>query len=116
VWSHVVVVRPPSVEDTLGIRTNNGILSLYWMLQAYIRRPTLLDPIGRRVGSRYRVSYAVTFGFNLDVFNVDQVILGFNIGHLFGRNGIVVGANILDPLESEERASIKPFVGVNFNF
>lgn len=102
--------------DFSGVRTENGIMSLYWMMQAYIRRPTLLDPIGRRVGSRYRVSYAVTFGFNLDIFNVDQIILGLNIGHLFGRNGIVIGANFFNPLDDQQDATIKPFFGVNFNF
>lgn len=102
--------------DVDGIRTDNGILSAYWMVHTYIRRPTLLDPITRRAGSRYRISYAVTFGLNLDVFNLDQFIVGLNVGHLFGRHGIVVGANILDLFESKQDTTIKPFFGVAFTF
>ncbi len=87
------------------------------MLNIYFRRPTLIKPIVHKTGSRYRTSYAVAVGFNLNVFDIDQLILGLNIGHLFGRNGMVIGANFIDPLDSDrELRETRPYVGVNFNF
>ena len=80
-------------------------------------RPVLVKPIAPKSGSRYRTSYAVTIGANLNVFDLDQFLIGLNIGHLFGRNGIVIGANFLNPFDDVSGSDeVRPFVGVNFNF
>ena len=111
--------EPPGQVPTVidGIVREHYVLSAYWMLQIYLKRPVLVKPIAPRRGSRYRTSYAVTLGANLNVFELNEFLLGLNIGHLFGRNGIVVGVNFLNPFEDVAGADeVKPFVGVNFNF
>jgi hypothetical protein len=107
---------PGTGNDINGIQGENYVLSAYWMLQIYLRKPMLLEPIANKTGSRYRTSYAVTVGFNLNIFDLEQFILGFNIGHLFGRNGVVIGANFTDLDNSDAGNEIYPFFGVNFNF
>ena len=103
--------------DIDGIVREHYILSAYWMLHIYLKDPVLVKPIAPKTGSRYRTSYAITIGANLNVFDLNELLIGLNIGHLFGRNGIVVGANFLDPFENVSGADeIKPFVAVNFNF
>ena len=103
--------------DLDGIRSGDYILGAYWMLNVYIKRPILIKPIAPKSGSRYRTSYAVTIGTNLNIFDVEEFLLGLNIGHLFGRNGIVVGANLINPFtDGQELDEVQPFVAVNFNF
>jgi hypothetical protein len=111
--------QPPGMipTDIDGIVREHYVLNAYWMLQIYIKDPVLVKPIAPKRGSRYRTSYAVTIGANLNVFELNELLIGLNIGHLFGRNGIVVGANFLNPFEDVSGADeVKPFVGVNFNF
>ena len=105
-----------SSEDLGGVRTKNGILAPYWLGHVYIKRPTLVRPIASRRGSRYRISYGITFGVNLDLLNLNQFVVGLNIGHLFGRHGVVIGANFVDALGDQGAPVTKPFVAVNFNF
>jgi hypothetical protein len=103
--------------DLDGIHSGDYLVGAYWMLNVYIKRPILIKPIAPKSGSRYRTSYAVTIGVNLNIFDVEEFLLGLNIGHLFGRNGIVVGANFLNPFDdSKDGDEIQPFVAVNFNF
>lgn len=107
----------PPEEDVSGIRTSSGVLGAYWTVSVYVKRPLLVKPIGRKQGSRYSTSYAVTFGVNLNIFELDQFVLGVNIGHLFGRHGMIVGVNFIDPFSStEDPPTAKPFVAVNFLF
>jgi len=111
--------QPPgqTPSDINGIVREHYVLGAYWMFNIYVKRPVLVKPIAPRRGSRYRASYAVTLGANLNVFELNEFLIGLNIGHLFGRNGIVVGANFLNPFEDVSGADeVKPFVAVNFNF
>jgi hypothetical protein len=107
-------------NDLDGVETSLGKVSLYWLLNVYLRRPILIKPIVQGFGGRYRTSYALSFGFNLNIFDVKEVILGFNVGHLFGRHGIVVGANLMspydDPPPGTDNEAVKPFFAFNFNF
>jgi len=107
-------------NDLDGVETSLGKVSLYWLLNVYLRRPILVKPIVQGPGGRYRTSYALSFGFNLNVFDVKEVIVGFNVGHLFGRHGIVVGANLMspydDPPPGTDNEVVKPFFAFNFNF
>ena len=103
--------------DLDGIHSGDYLVGAYWMLNVYIKRPILIKPIAPKSGSRYRTSYAVTIGVNLNIFDVEEFLLSLNIGHLFGRNGIVAGANLINPFtDGEELEEIQPFVAVNFNF
>ena len=103
--------------DLEGIANGDYVLGAYWMLNLYVKRPILIKPIAPKSGSRYRTSYAVTIGANLNLLDVEEFLLGLNIGHLFGRNGIVVGANFLNPFDDTKKGDeIQPFVAINFNF
>ena len=103
--------------DLDGIRSGDYLLGAYWMLNVYIKRPIPIKPIAPKSGSRYRTSYAVTIATNLNIFDVEEFLLGVNIGHLFGRNGIVVGANFLNPFDdTKDGDEIQPFAAINFNF
>ena len=103
--------------DLDGIRRGDYIVGAYWMLNLYVKRPILIKPIAPKSGSRYRTSYAITIGTNLNIFDVEEFLLGLNIGHLFGRNGIVVGANFINPFnDTTTMEEVQPFVAVNFNF
>ncbi len=112
------------VEDALqedadlgGLHSGDYVLGAYWMLNIHLKRPILIKPIAPKSGSRYRTSYAVTIGANLNLLDVKEFLLGLNIGHLFGRNGIVVGANFINPFEDNQSVEeIQPFVAVQFNF
>ena len=77
------------------------------------RKPVLIKPIAGK-GGRYRTSYGITFGLNLKFWDANEFNVGFNLGHIFGRHGFVVGVNWLDPDDEESQAN--PFAAIEFKF
>jgi hypothetical protein len=110
-------LEPEDQEQLSGVQTGNANLDVYLLVTVNIRKPVLLRPIAKRKGGRYRPSMGITFGTNVRFWDTEEFIIAFNYGYLFGRNGIVIGANFIDPLAPDEDSSrVLPYFGIEFKF
>jgi hypothetical protein len=106
----------PALE---GVQVGSTNLDLYLMLDIYIRKPAVLRPITSSFWGRYRPSIGIALATNIQFWDAREYIVGVSFGHLFGRHGLVVGANFIDPFseDGEEREDIvRPYVALMFRF
>jgi hypothetical protein len=102
-----------------GVQIGSTNLDLYLMLDIYIRKPAVLRPITSSFWGRYRPSIGIALATNIQFWDAREYIVGVSFGHLFGRHGLVVGANFIDPFseDGEDREDIvRPYVALMFRF
>jgi len=95
-------------ETSLG----NTNFDLYLCAHLYLIRPTLTKAVK---GRSYKPSYSLVAGTGGDILN--EIILGVSVGHLFAKNGFIIGANIMDPFkEWHDERQIRPFFAFDIRF
>jgi hypothetical protein len=110
-------VDPEDAKNLDGVRFGDANLNLYVALDIYLIKPTLLHPMRESLWGRYRPSIGITIGTNLTFWESTEFNVGVNFGHLFGRHGLIVGANIINPLENDsDQRVIRPYLAGFFNF
>lgn len=102
-----------TADSLPGVTNGDTNLNAYLFIHVYIKKPILIKPIGPG-NKRHRISYALTFGMNLTFWDAEEFILGVNVGHLFGRHGIVAGVNYVDPDSGKSEG--RPFFAFDFKF
>ncbi len=103
-----------NVDDNRLNSTNlgNTNFDLYLCAHLYLIRPTLTKPIK---GWSYKPSYSLVAGTNLDILS--EIVLGVSVGHLFAKNGFIVGINIMDPFEQDyDERQIRSFFAFDIRF
>ncbi len=100
-----------------GVSVGDANLNLYLALDIYIIKPAVLAPMTQSIWGRYRPSIGITLATNIEFWEAREFIVGVSFGHLFGKHGLVVGANIIDaPSETDEDRIIRPFIAGVFKF
>jgi len=112
-------LRTEETDDLIleGVSVGDANLNLYLALDIYIIKPAVLAPMTQSIWGRYRPSIGITLATNIEFWEAKEFIVGVSIGHLFGKHGLVVGANIIDaPSEIDDDRLIRPFIAGVFKF
>lgn len=110
------VLDQPALD---GVEIGSANLDLYLMLDIYIRKPAVLRPIASSFWGRYRPSVGLALATNIQFWDAREYIVGVSFGHLFGRHGLVVGANFIDPFSEDGQEVddiVRPYFALMFRF
>lgn len=112
-------LRTEETDDLIldGVSVGDANLNLYLALDIYIIKPTVLAPMTQSIWGRYRPSIGIALMTNIEFWEAKEFIVGVSFGHLFGKHGLVVGANIIDaPSEIDDDRIIRPYIAGVFKF
>ncbi|MCP4108125.1 MAG: hypothetical protein GY749_21695 [Desulfobacteraceae bacterium] len=99
-------------ERLSSLHVGNTNFDVYLCAHLYVVRPTLTKPIK---GRSYKPSYSLVAGTCPDLLS--EIILGISVGHLFAKNGLIVGVNIMDPFKEDYNdRQIRPFFAFDIRF
>jgi hypothetical protein len=84
----------------------------YLCAHLYLIRPILTRAIEKR---SYKPSLSLFAGTPVDILS--EIVVGLSVGHLFGKNGLSLGLNIMDPFEKEyNERQIRAFLAFDIRF
>ena len=110
-------IDPGDEEALQGVQVGSANLNLYFMVDIYIVKPVILSPMTDSIWGRYRPSIGISLGTNITFWESQEFNVGVSFGHLFGRHGLVVGVNLIDPLSGDDKDRlIRPFIAGVFKF
>ena len=99
-------------DRTNDISVDNTNFDAYLCAHLYLIRPILTESVEKR---GYKPSVSLMAGTGIDV--LDEILVGVSVGHLFGRNGISLGVNIMDPFEQDhDERQYRGFIAFDIRF
>ncbi len=98
------------VEDTALGQGASSHFNGYAMAKVYVRRPRIraFQPEGV-IERRSRMSLGFVLGTNLQDDPFDEFVVGFSVGNILGKSGLMVGANYTPFLEKKEGETVVRF-------